>query len=110
MNIARQVIDASRDKIAAIEARLSGVLQPIKPRREFVRGLRQRIQIAHQPAIIQSSTNLQFILIALVSVVSGIVLVVMGVRALLSLLTALGVIHADRQMRRGRVGTSSPHA
>ena len=44
----KQLADATKGKIFSIENRLSGVLRPIKPRREFVHGVAHRIQTGTQ--------------------------------------------------------------
>ncbi len=40
----RKFADASMEKISSMENRLSGVLKPIKPSKEFVNEVAQRIQ------------------------------------------------------------------
>ena len=58
----KKFTDASMGKINSLEKRLSGVLKPVKPRKEFIRGVAHRIQagsrttlfvdrIAHWPII-----------------------------------------------------------
>lgn len=100
MGIRQKLVDASRDTLASIENRLAGVFRPVAPRREFVSGLQRKIQVKRQ-AIIERFNNLEFLLLFLAGVIASIVLVALGVRALLSLLAALGVIHqTDRQIKK----------
>jgi hypothetical protein len=93
MSTRERLINTSKDRISALEKRLSGLLRPIQPRREFVHSVRQRIQIVRRPSIVNRFTFIQFILIVLAGVISAAMLMVMGTRALLSLLTALGILH-----------------
>ena len=100
-----EFMKASRDRLIGLESRLSGILLPIQPRQEFVRGLRQRIDVLHQPSVIGHLTFLQFLLVVLAGVFSAAILVVIGTRALLSLLTALGVIETTRRKKPAQVPT-----
>lgn len=93
MSFREQLINASREKISALEGKLSGVLRPIPPRREFVRGLEQKIQAVRQPAIVRSLSNVQFFLLLLAGLVSAALLVVIGLRALLSLFGGRGGVN-----------------
>jgi len=100
MGVTQKLVEASKDKAAALEKRLAGILKPIRPRQEFVRGLRQRIHISNQPVIVHKLTRGEFIFLVISGLVSVIVLLAMGVRALFSMLTALGIIsQADRQLK-----------
>jgi hypothetical protein len=48
----RKFANASMEKISSMEHRLSGVLRPIKPRKEFVHEVAQRIQTKTQTAFV----------------------------------------------------------
>ncbi|MGA2503730.1 MAG: hypothetical protein ABSG01_06525 [Anaerolineales bacterium] len=48
----RKFADASMEKITSMENRLSGVLRPIKPRKEFVHEVAERIQTKSQTAFV----------------------------------------------------------
>ena len=87
-----EFVKASKDHIAVLEEQLSGILKPIKPRQEFVKGLRQRIDVIHRPSLVGKLTFFQFLLVVLAGVFSAVILVVMGTRALLSLFSNLGVL------------------
>lgn len=103
MEVTRRLVEASKDKAALIEKRLAGILKPVLPRQEFVRNLRQRIQVTNQPAIVRRFTQRQFIFLLIAGIVSSAILLAMGVRAFFSLLTALGIIQqADRQLKSQR--------
>ena len=100
MEVTRRLVEASKGKAALIEKRLAGILKPVLPRQEFVRNLRQRIQVTNQPAIVRRFPQRQFIFLLIAGIVSSAIVLVMGVRAFFSLLTALGIIQqADRQLK-----------
>jgi hypothetical protein len=67
MGVARQIVDASKATLNSLENKLSSVLKPVPPRKEFVNTLGNQIQTIHQPNIVQRLTNTHFILILLVS-------------------------------------------
>jgi len=85
MNI-EKTIRATKDHLNTLESRLNGLLRPIQPRSEFVTSVRHRLQVTQRPAIIDRFTNLQFVFISLLGVISGVVLVVMGARFLVNML------------------------
>jgi hypothetical protein len=87
MSITEQLVSVSKDHLVLLEQKLNGVMQPIKPRAEFVNSLRHRIHVTQNPAIISRFTNLQFIVITLAGVLSGVVLVSIAARVLVNLLT-----------------------
>jgi hypothetical protein len=81
----KQFADASMEKITSLEKRLSGVIRPIKPRKEFVHGVAHRIQAGTQSALVDRITNWHLIAILMAGLISLLVfLAVMG-RVLLSL-------------------------
>jgi hypothetical protein len=86
MSIKEQIVSASKDQLVLLETKLNSLLQPIEPRTEFVSSLRHRIQITQNPAIIGRFTSLQFVVITLAGVLSGVVLVTMVARGLVNLL------------------------
>ena len=81
----KRISDASRGKIASMEHRLSGVLRPIKPRKEFVHGIAQRIRTKPRVAIVDRITNWRLIAILIAGLVSLTVFMAVMGRALLSL-------------------------
>ena len=100
-----EFLKASKDRIVELEHRLSGVLQPIKPRQEFVKGLRQRIDVLHKPSVVGHLSFFQFLFVILAGVFSSIILVVVGTRALQSLLATLGILDTTRPKRTARVSS-----
>ncbi len=86
MNLKEQIINTSIDRLGSLETKLTGLLQPVSPRPEFVNTLRQRIQITSQPAWVSRFNNLQFIVILVTGVLSGVVLMTMLARVLVNLL------------------------
>lgn len=88
MSIKDQIVSASKNRLGSLEIKLNGLLQPVKPRPEFVNNLRQRIQITQHPAFISRFTNIQFLVILVAGVLSGVVLVTMGARMLVNLLAS----------------------
>ena len=82
----KQFADASMERISSIEKRLSGVLQPIKPRKEFVHGVAHRIQAGTQATIVDRLANWHFIAMLIAGLISlAVFLAVLG-RVLLTLL------------------------
>jgi hypothetical protein len=82
----KKFTDASRGKIASMEHRLSGALRPIKPRKEFVHGIAQRIRTNPRVAFVDRIANRHLIAILIAGLVSLTVFLAVLGRALLSLL------------------------
>ncbi len=82
----KQFADASMGKIASLENRLSGVLRPIKPRKEFVHGVAHRIQAGTQAAFADRIANWHLIAVLIAGLISLAVFLAVVGRALLSLL------------------------
>lgn len=82
----KQFAGASMDKITSLENLLSGVLRPIKPRKEFVHNVAHRIQTGTQAAFVDRIANWHLIAILFAGLISlAIFLAVVG-RVLTSLL------------------------
>ncbi len=90
MGIREQIIHASKEKFNSIEGKLSGILHPIHPRQEFVRGLQQRIRVVNPSALVKPVSSGELLLLILAGAVSISVLAVIAVRAVRSLLMLLG--------------------
>jgi len=88
MGLKEQLVSTSKDHLDSLEARLNGLLKPVTPRPEFVNTLRQRIQITGKPAWVSRFNNMQFILILVTGVLSGVVVVTMIARVLVNLLVS----------------------
>jgi hypothetical protein len=81
----KQIADSSLDKIASLEKRLSGVLKPIKPRKEFVHGVAHRIQTGPQAAFVDWIANWHLVAILIAGIFSLIVFLAVVGRVLQSL-------------------------
>jgi hypothetical protein len=82
----KQFADASMGKITSLENRLSGVLRPIKPRKEFVHGVAHRIQTGTQAAFVDRIANWHLIAIMIAGLISLTVILAIVGRVLMSLL------------------------
>ena len=83
----KQFADASMGKITSLEKRLSGVLRPIKPRKEFVHGVASRIQTGTQATFLMDRiANWHIIALLIAGCVSLAVFLAIVGRALVSLL------------------------
>jgi hypothetical protein len=87
MSLKEQLVNSSKDHFEALETRLNGLLKPVSPRPEFVTDLRHRIQITGHPAWVSRFNNMQFFLILIAGVISGVLVVTMLARFLVNLLT-----------------------
>ncbi len=72
-------------RLASLEDRLSGILKPVPPRKEFVRGLSNRIQSGERASFVNHVANWHFVVMVIASLFSLIVLIVVGIRMLLAL-------------------------
>lgn len=84
MNVPKQILDASKATYASIENRLADVFKVILPRKEFVNGLGRQIKI-HPPPAAPRVTDTYLILLLAAALFSLLTLIVLGVRAALSL-------------------------
>jgi ABC-type multidrug transport system fused ATPase/permease subunit len=81
----RKFADASMEKITSLENRLSGVLRPIKPRKEFVHEVAQRFQTRTQTAFVDRVAEWHLVAILTAGFISmAVFLAVLG-RALITL-------------------------
>ena len=85
MGIGRQIVDASKAGLSSLENRLANVLKPIPPRKEFVSSLGHRIQSVHRPSIIERVNNLHVALIVVAAWLTVGVLIMVGLRTIMSL-------------------------
>jgi hypothetical protein len=82
----RKFADASMEKINSMENRLSGVLRPIMPRKEFVHDVAQRIQTNTQTAFVDRIAEWRLVAMLIAGFISvAVFLAVLG-RVLMSLL------------------------
>ncbi|MDP2994315.1 MAG: hypothetical protein WC901_08440 [Candidatus Margulisiibacteriota bacterium] len=82
----KQFADASMGKITSLENRLSGVLRPIRPSKEFVHGVAHRIQTGTQAAFVDRLANWHLIAMLIAGLISLAVFLAVVGRVLLSLL------------------------
>jgi hypothetical protein len=81
----KKLVDASKTKISSMENRLSGILKPIAPRREFVHGLGQRIQVGNRVSLENEVADWHILAALIAGFVSLAVLLAMVARTLLAL-------------------------
>lgn len=91
------------EELEMLEMRLRNTLQPVTPRPGFVKDLRRKLVSYPAPSVEPDSRMTQTVLVAVASLLSGALLLAMGVRAMLALVGALG---AYAQFRRA--GKQSP--
>ncbi|MFH2039974.1 MAG: hypothetical protein ABIJ65_11120 [Chloroflexota bacterium] len=84
MSSKEKLVNTPKDTLGLLETKLNGLLKPVMPRPEFVNSLRQRIQITTQPAWVSRFNNIQFILILVAGVLSGVIVVTMLARLLVN--------------------------
>jgi hypothetical protein len=82
----KQLADASMERIVSLEKRLSGVLKPIKPRKEFVHGVAHNLQTGTQTAFVDRIANWHLIAMLIAGLISMVVFLAVMWRVLLSLL------------------------
>lgn len=81
-------------ELVELERRLQGVLKPIGPRPEFVRDLRR--QLVSQFSSLEPESKIgtrQVLLVTAAGFLTGTLILALGIRTVLALLSALGVIH-----------------
>jgi hypothetical protein len=83
MGTGKNLGNGSMVRISSMENRLSGILKPVTARREFVRGLGQRILTGNRAAFEIHAANWHILAALIAGFVSLAVLVAMVVRALL---------------------------
>jgi hypothetical protein len=87
------------DDIRTVEAYLSRTLRPVKPREDFVTGLRERI--IQQPLPKKYSISVwQSALLITAGVLSGLLIVIASIRGALTLIDSLKVLKQSRQQAR----------
>jgi hypothetical protein len=74
------------EKVNGLENRLARILRPVAPRKEFVRGLRSRIQLLRRNVTQVRTDTWQFILLVLAGFLSLGIMLAMAGRALYNLL------------------------
>ncbi len=77
---------SNQEIIEALEGSLSGVLKPVHPSETFVRHVRSRINIAPPNIVVERLHDTRMLLIALGGILSFLLVVITGTRALYYLL------------------------
>ena len=89
------------DDLADLEAYLEATLNPITPRPAFVNSLGIRLM----EATFSEPSVPQYVFLAVAGVISGIIIVVTGIRAAITILGALGIVRSLKgQIRQERAG------
>jgi hypothetical protein len=96
--------------LSELEGRLSLALKPVMPRPEFVRDLRSQLLSQFNAMEPESKVNSrQWLLVSAAGFLSGILILVLGIRTVVTLLSALGIIHQfKRQIDEKRTNPLHP--
>ncbi len=87
-------------ELADLEASLGKSLVPVEPRRAFVNGLKGRLMAAPEPQLPSMSPALQYTLLGALGLVSGMIILVTGIRATVTLLGAIGLLSQFKKPER----------
>ena len=85
MGMGKRFADASKAKISSLEDRLSGLLNPVAPSKEFVHGLGHRIQKGNRATIVNHIANWHIFALLIAGLVSVVVFLAMLARMLVLL-------------------------
>ncbi|MEJ5222935.1 MAG: hypothetical protein WHV44_00660 [Anaerolineales bacterium] len=77
---------SKQEIIEALEGSLSGVLKPVHPSETFVRHVRNRISIAPPDIVVERLHDTRMLLVALGGILSFLLVIITGTRALYYLL------------------------
>jgi len=95
----------NEEDILGIEDYLYSALYPVNPSSTFVQSLKSRLMDAPEP-VNRSKEIMQYSLLGLAGVLSGIIIIVTGIRATVTILGALGILRQVRN-RANRQGTAA---
>jgi hypothetical protein len=90
-------------EIEALETQLEGLFRPVAARQEFVSGLRTRLEAPPSPPAPRLDAG-QFFLLGGLGILAALAVLILGIRAGMALLTALGLM----QQVRGQVEQRQP--
>jgi hypothetical protein len=94
--------EVAQTEVLRVERRLGDMLREVPPRQAFVSNLKNRLAKETMPR--RSNTQIvQYILLSLAGIVSGAMLMIAGIRAMVTLLGLLGILHQVGQQRRRAV-------
>ncbi len=83
-----------RKNASEIESLLASYLRPVNPRPEFVNQLQQRLLDTTRPIVkIPGKKYIDYGLIAAASLIGSALVLMTGVRAVLTFMSALGILH-----------------
>lgn len=93
-----------------LESLLETYLIPVKPRTEFVTQLKRRLLDSTRPRVnFPTQRYLDYGLIALVSLAGSALVLITGIRAVLTVMSALGIIHlVKNQAEEKQVSSPKP--
>jgi hypothetical protein len=93
-------------EISRLELYLDAALHPIQPRSSFVTDLKTRLQ--QEPIPVSNSNQVvQYAILGLAGVVSGLIIFVTGLRATVTLLGAIGILrHAKSRGKQNRTAAA----
>ena len=80
------------ETITEMEDYLDDTLIPVKPSPTFISGLRDRLLVAPEQQLASMPPALQYTLLGVLGVFSGIIILVTGVRAMVTLWGAIGIL------------------
>ncbi len=82
--------------LGEVETRLEEMFTPVMPRPDFVRDLRHRLMAQFTPKARAGMDNQQTMLIIAASLLSFVMVLMVSLRALLAVLTSLGLLYQYR--------------
>ena len=86
----RRKIDTQ--EFVELEVNLDNALIPVKPRSAFVSGLQGRLLSLPEPQLPAMPSAIQYLLLGFVGVLGGVLIILTGIRATLTLLGAIGIL------------------
>ena len=104
-----ETMEDQKYQLADLEKLLASALRPVQPRSDFVKDLRQRLMDHSIPSVAQKRTpTSHYALLVTASILSGAFLLVAGSRAVISFLSALGVLSYMKAKVDGKNIVSAP--
>lgn len=99
-----------KQRNSELESLLETYLVPVKPRPEFVKQLRRRLLDSARPKVhFPGDKYLDYGLITLVSLAGSALVLITGIRAVLTVMSALGIIHLVKsQAEEKQVSSPEP--
>jgi len=108
-NLFKRTKQVVRLDMAAIEERLSATLRPVELRPQFVGDLRSQLLSQFDAVRKEFPENTtQLLLVSIASLLSGIMLLVLGIRSVILLLSGLGLLHQLKRQAARKTATTIP--